>query len=104
MRSPGPNDELRRRRDPEKDLSINTTRICNIELNATVFGSAQNKPNPPLNPTDVPVGIALSVIGGDRKLIGLQPVLRFMFSPQVQSKGMVRHKTRNWCPGAYRFG
>jgi hypothetical protein len=34
-----------------KDLSFNTISACNIELDATVFESAQNKPNfPPTSP------------------------------------------------------
>jgi hypothetical protein len=43
MKNPG--DELRRRSDAVKDLSFNTISTCNIELDATVFASAPNKPN-----------------------------------------------------------
>jgi hypothetical protein len=31
--------------DAEKDLSINMIRSCDIDFDATVFGSAQNEPN-----------------------------------------------------------
>ena len=50
MKNPG-GDELRRRSDAVKDLSFNTISACNFELDATVFESAQNKPNfPPTSP------------------------------------------------------
>ena len=38
-------DDLRRRSDAVKDLSFNMINACNIELDATVFESAQNEPN-----------------------------------------------------------
>jgi hypothetical protein len=40
----------------EKDLPINTVPTCNVGVDATAFGVAQNKPNP----TDVPVSAVLS--------------------------------------------
>jgi hypothetical protein len=41
------------------DLPIKTIKTCNIDLDATVFGSAQNKPNMRARATDVPVSAAL---------------------------------------------
>jgi hypothetical protein len=42
--------------DAEKDLSINTISTCNIELDATDFGTAQNEPNfGPISPMSLSV-------------------------------------------------
>jgi hypothetical protein len=39
--------------------AIDTIKTCNLEFDTTVFGFAQNKPNPTNFPTDVPVGTGL---------------------------------------------